>query len=390
MFTLGILRTAVFALSGYVLFGVFRFSIGLILPSVTSEFHLSPTESGVFASAPLLSGVLTAAIAGYVSDRISRKLVFTISILMLWSASLLSSFSPSYLLVLFFIFVAGAGTGFLIPSVYAIMGNLRPQSRGSLTGMTALTYNFGGFVGSIGLGAAISLAGWRFSLAALSGMGLIYLPIMFLFMGPLSSSYGPRTEVRSSSSYLALLKSKNTIFAGAVLFMGNYAAFTITSWTPTYLIQGGISSSLTGVVIGAYSLAGGLAAFICGRLADVWSERRLILSTGAVAGIVSIPLYLYHLDFALTAILMALLGFLLWPYWNLSTSMAQRLVHPANVGSITGLVQTFGMVGGFLGPVFTGFLIKYFGFQTGILESVAVSLWFYALLVLPFKEASRR
>jgi hypothetical protein len=48
------------------------------------------------------------------------------------------------------------------------------------------------------------------------------------------------------------------------------------------------------------------------------------------------------------------------------------------------------MVGGFLGPVFTGLLIKYFGIEAGILVSAVFSLWFYALLVIPFKEASNR
>jgi MFS family permease len=389
VFTLGILRTAALTLSAYVLLAIFRFAMGLMLPSLSSEFHLSPAESGVFASAPLLSGILTTAAAGYAFDRIGKRLVLAIGSLMLWLGGLLSSFSPTYLLALFFIFIAGAGAGFLIPGVYSIMGNIRPSSRAALAGITASSYNFGGFVGSIGLGVAIAFAGWRFGLGALSVLGLIELVIMFLFIGPSLSSHGARIGGGSSGSYLALLKSKNAILAGAVLFMGNYAGFAITSWTPTYLIHSGFSSPLTGVVIGAYSLAGALAAAICGRLADVWSERRIILFTGAMAGIVCIPLYLYRLDFGLAVILMTLLGFLLWPYWNLSTSMAQRLVDPATVGSITGLVQTFGMVGGFLGPVFTGFLINYFGTSVGILVSAIISLWCYALLVIPFREARR-
>jgi len=386
---LGILRTAVLTLSAYVLLAVFRFAMGLMLPGVSSEFRLSPAEAGVFASAPLLSGILTTAAAGYVFDRIDKRVGLAIGSLMLWLGSLLSSFSPNYLLALFFIFVAGAGAGFLIPGVYSIMGNIRPRSRASLAGMTASAYNVGGFVGSIGLGLGIAFAGWRFGLEVLSVLGLIDLVIIFLFIGHSSNPQRAGRESRHSSSYLALLKSKNTILAGGVLFMGNYAGFAITSWTPTFLIHGGFSSSLTGAVIGAYSLAGALAAAICGRLADVWSERRIILFTGAMGGAVCIPLYLYRLEFGLVAILMVLLGFLLWPYWNLSTSMAQRLVDPANVGSITGLVQTFGMVGGFLGPVITGFLIKYFGIEAGILVSAVISLWSYALLVIPFRETKR-
>lgn len=388
---MGILRTAVFALSGYILFAIFRFAIGLMLPGLTSEFQLSPAESGVFASAPVLSSVLTTPLAGYISDRVGRKSVFAIGSLVLWSASFISALSPNYLLALLFIFIAGAGAGFLPPSIYSIMGNLRPQSRGSLVGVTASIYNFGGFVGAVGLGLAIAVAGWRFGLTALSVLGLIYLPVMFLFMGPPSSIQGSSVQMKSSGpSYAALLRSKNTMLVAASLFMGTYASFAITAWTPTYLIQNGINSSLTGVVIGAYSLAGGISAFLSGRLADSWGEKRLIISTGAVAGILSVPLYSEHLDFSLALLFMILIGFFLWPYWNLATSMVQRLVDPASVGSITGLVQTFGLFGGFLGPLTTGFLINWYGFELAIIGSVTTSLCLYALLVIPFREASRR
>ena len=286
-FELGILRTATFALSGYVLFAVFRFTIGLVLPGVTSEFNLSPAESGVFASAPLLATVLTMAVGGYISDRISRKLIYSTGLLVLWLGTLLSSLSSSYLLALTFIFIAGAGAGLLPPSIYSIMGDLRPRSRASLTGITASVYNFGGFAGSVGMGLAIALYGWRLGLGGLSILGLVYLPIMFLFMGSASDSQKSEKGVSSSSSYYTLLKSKNTLFAGASLFMAMYASFAIVSWTPTYLTHFGVDSSVAGVVVGAFSLAGGVTAIMSGRLADAWGEKRLILATGTTAGILS-------------------------------------------------------------------------------------------------------
>jgi len=386
---LGIFRTAGFALLGYAFLAAFRFMVGLMLPSLTAEFHLTPVESGFFASAALLASVLTTAAAGYVSDRIGRKLTFTISMFVLWAGALFTAMSPDYALALAFVFIAGLGAAWLSPTIYSIMGNLRPKSRGSLVGITAASYNFGGFVASIGLGLVITLYGWRSSLVALSGLGLIYIPVMFLFMGPASSLEGARTGKSSSVSYTSLLKSKNTLVAGASLFMAAYASFTITSWTPTYLIHIGVSSDLTGVVIGVYSLTGAIAAIVSGRLADRWGEKRLMMSTGAVAAIACLPLYLWHLDFASALVLMAVVGFLLWPYWNLTTSMVQRLVDPAAVGSMTGLILNIGMIGGFLGPILTGILVNYYGIELAMAGSVVVSLFLYVLLVIPFREATR-
>jgi predicted MFS family arabinose efflux permease len=270
------------------------------------------------------------------------------------------------------------------------MGNLRPKSRGSLVGYAASSYNFGGFAASVGLGFVITLSGWRIGLATLAGLGLVYIPVMFFLMGPAASLQGPRQDLRpSGSSDSRLLKSRNALFASSSLLMAAYASFTITSWTPAYLIHIGVKSSLTGVVIGAYALAGGVAAIVSGRLADAWGEKRLMMCTGTGAAAVSIPLYLLGLNFSSALVLMAAVGFLLWPYWNLAISMVQRLVDPVMVGSMTGLVLNIGMVGGFLGPTLTGILIDYFGFGPAMAGSVVVSLCLYVLLIAPFREATR-
>jgi YNFM family putative membrane transporter len=387
---LGILRTAVFTLSGYVLFAVFRFAIGLMLPGVTTEFRLSPTEAGVFASAPLLATVLTMGFAGYISDRLNRKLVFSMGLLILWVGALLSAVSPTYLSALVFVFIAGAGAGFLPPTTYTIMGNLRPQSRAALTGMTATVYNIGGFVGSVVLGVIISLSGWRFALGGLAALGLIYLPLMFFLMGPIEPGRQASTARPERPSYFDLLKSKNNLFAGASLFMSMYASFAVLSWAPTYLASIGIGSSLAGGVIGVFSLAGAAAAFTSGRLGDAWGEKRIIVATGAIGGVVSVLLLVSPANFVTMLILVVLLGLLVWPSWNLITSMVQRPADPAAVGSITGLVQNIGMIGGFLGPIVTGTLVVHYGLGTVLLGSVAVTLWLYALLILPFEGGRKR
>lgn len=390
MVELGTRRIAVFVLSGYALFTVFRIAVGLILPDLSREFQLSSIEAGFFASSALLASVLVTAAAGYISDRIGTKRTLAIGNLALWVGVLLSSFSPNYLLALFFIFVAGIGAAFLPPTVYSLMGNLRAGSRGSLIGMSASAYNAGGFVGSISLGLVIAFFGWRLGLATLSGMGLIYLPVMFVFMGPVLISQSPKTEVSASSfSYSALLKSKNTMFAATSLFMATYASFTITSWTPTYLTYIGVDPTLIGVVIGVFYLGGAISAAVSGRLADAWGEKRLMILMGTIAGLMSIPFYLFQWNFTAAVILMFLIGFMFWPYWNLSISMIQRLVNPADVGSMTGLIMNIGIVGGFVGPFLTGVLIGYSSVRLAVFGSVAVSLLLYALLIVPFKEVSR-
>lgn len=380
---MGLIRTITILLSGYMLYGAFRLIMGLILPGLTSAFELSPLESGIFASAPVLSSLMTMAIAGYISDRFGRRRVLTIGMSVLWSAALLASISPSFSLALFFVFVAGMGGGFLPPDVYSIMGNLRSRSRATFVGMAGSAYNIGGFAGSIGLGFAIAFEGWRFGLVLLSMLGLILIPFTFVLIETHSDRQPSEKKVAYFGEMLRLLKSRQVALAGASLFMAMYASFVIISWTPTYLINFGISLTLSGLVMGVYSLAGGVSTILLGRLADVWGERRLIISTGTMAAVVSLQVFVSKLDFFFAALLMMLLGFLLWPSWNLITSMVQRLTDPSSVGTITGVVQTLGMAGAFLGPIVTGSLIKSWGLELTMLASVIVTICLYVTAIIP-------
>lgn len=386
---MSVARTATLALSGYVLFGAFRFIIGLILPGLTSEFNLSSVESGIFGSAPVLSSLLTMVVAGYVSDRLNRKIVLTIGMSVLWSGALFAALAPNFLLALFFIFVAGLGAGFLPPSIYSIMGNLRPGSRGAMVGVTSSVYNFGGFVSTIGLGFVIALEGWRFGLLVLSSLGLIFVSIIFIM---LNNNNKPNKKVsekearHSTNSIVNMLRSRKIVFAGTSLFMATYASFVIITWMPTYLIHFGINLAHSAIVIGAYSLAGGVAAILSGRLADKRGEKRLILYTGTIAVVVSLPIFLYQLDFPYVVLFMILLGFLVWPSWNLITSMVQRLTDLAGVGTVTGVVQTFGMSGAFVGPILTGFLIKLYGLEQAMIVSVVTAICLYVILIIPSRN----
>ncbi|MEM2103901.1 MAG: MFS transporter [Candidatus Bathyarchaeia archaeon] len=384
------LKAAAACLVGYFLFAVFRFIIGFILPRLTAEFMLTPVEAGAFASAPALSGVLIMSLAGHIGDRLGKKLPLVIGMLMLWAGAFICSVSPSYILALISIFFAGLGAGFLGPNIYSLMGEIQPKSRASMIGITAAIYSFGGFAGSIIFGFTTAVYGWRISLGALAAVGLIHAAAMFLCLDSTLSKENSQVKIKPPGfSQFNSFRLRNIVIAGLSIFMGMYAQFVIMSWTPTYFMKAGIDPSFTGVIIAIYSLAGGFSSIISGRIADVFGEKKLLLFAGFIAATVSLPIYLYHLGLVHSVILMLMLGFFHFPYWNLVLSMVQRNADSNTVGVTMGIVQNIGTVGGMVGPTLAGLAIQSWGFEQGMIASVTMPLLLYAALIVLYKHTPK-
>jgi MFS family permease len=85
-----------------------------------------------------------------------------------------------------------------------------------------------------------------------------------------------------------------------------------------------------------------------------------------------------------------ILGFLLVPAWNLLITMGQECVREEFVTSVTGLIQTFGLVGSAVGPIITGALIPTLGINQALLCSITLPAAIYGILALAAVETRHK
>jgi MFS family permease len=112
---------------------------------------LSSTEIGLGASAYLVGAVLGALFFGQLTDRLGRKKLFTITVLVYAVATLLTGLSWDFWSFALFRFVTGAGIGGEYAAINSAIQELIPARR---RGFTDLAIN-----GSYWIGAAIGAAG---------------------------------------------------------------------------------------------------------------------------------------------------------------------------------------------------------------------------------------
>jgi MFS family permease len=146
--------------------------------------HLSPAEVGLLNTSYLVGAVLGALLFGYLTDRLGRKKLFSVTLGLYLAAAFLTAFSWDFASFAFFRFLTGAGIGGEYAAINSAIDELIPAR---VRGWADLAIN-----GTFWLGAAAgSLAtvvlldphllpvnlGWRlgFGIGAVVGMGVIFL-----------------------------------------------------------------------------------------------------------------------------------------------------------------------------------------------------------------------
>jgi len=152
--------------------------------SASPRLQLSGTQVGLTASAYLGGAVIGALFFGWLTDRLGRKKLFTITVLIYLVATIASGFSWNFWSFAIFRFITGMGIGGEYAAVNATIQELIPARR---RGFTDLVINGSFWLGAAlgALGAVVVLdpavidpeVGWRlaFVIGGVIGIGVLFL-----------------------------------------------------------------------------------------------------------------------------------------------------------------------------------------------------------------------
>lgn len=159
---------------GYIL-GV----IGVVLPVLVSSFHLSADATGLIGAASLLGVFIGGFTGGMASDRLGRKMLYTVNILMFTVFSAAQYFCASFGALLLWRFLIGVAIGADYPIATAYVTEFMPSRwRGpALSGL--ITFWWLGYVCSFVVGYALLSwfpGNWQLV------MGSSFVPSLFLLL----------------------------------------------------------------------------------------------------------------------------------------------------------------------------------------------------------------
>ncbi len=285
--------------------------IGFAIPAIMKEWGV-PREAFSAAVASGLFGMAMGSLAaGYIADRIGRRLLLACSVFLFGGATLLIGFAPDVQAITVIRFFAGLGIGAALPSASTMTAEYTPQRLRTLavTG-TIICYPLGGMVAGLFAGQMLPVAGWR-SLFMIGGVIPMLYAIVLIFTLRESPRYLARVERRWDELRALLTRmsidvpanvafhdgqqdengpqraSFGALFAPARLrdtagiwicfFMTLLSIYSAFSWLPTMLTAEGLSPKLAGMGLTAYNLGGVIGAIACAVAIGRFGSRASML-----------------------------------------------------------------------------------------------------------------
>lgn len=187
-------RRTLFALSfGYFIDQGEGQALSVLFPTLQALWGLSYSNLGVISTIRNLLQSISSPFWGYISDKMSRKLVilFGTGIWGLWTAAV--GFTQNFGQLLVIRAISGIGLGCLMPATFSIMSDtFPPKDRGKALGLMEATGVFGIIIATVGLGFLATPTLWRWGYFLLGGFSVLSgLIVWFLVKEPVRGEAEP-------------------------------------------------------------------------------------------------------------------------------------------------------------------------------------------------------
>lgn len=359
-----------------------RLNLSAAATPIVKEFHLGPAALGLLFSAFTGAYVVAQLPGGWLVDRIGAKKVLAACVVWWSGFTALTGASGSYAALALTRIGLGVGEGPSFPASFRLVYNW--TSRQERARGTAIV------VSGIRIGAAlalplvvwiISFGGWRLAFFLTGALGIVWLALWLAlvkdrphdsrFVGPAELAHieGDEPPDRSRSApvpWRRVFRQPNAIWLPAANFCSVYVDYIFLTWFPVYLVQarhfslqqmgvfGGMP--LIGAVIGMW--LGGFLSDHLGRRTGDFHRARKTLSVAGLGLAAGFLLVAFFVPNPVLTVLLASLG-LLCNDTALPLFVATATeTEPGAPGTMVGILNTGGNIGGFLAPIVIGLVVQ--------------------------------
>ena len=370
-----------------------RAVVGTAAPAIMREFGLSMVAMGWSASAFNWSYALLQMPGGWMADTFGPRIVLA-GAMAWWSiftaATGLAGGAVSLAITrgLF-----GAGEAAAFPAASRSLGPWLPESRRAFgQGFQHAGARFGAAIAPALVVSMMVFFSWRTVFYLLGGIGVLGAILWYAYYRDLPSQHpGVNAEelrmlpppkafqVKAAVPWRSILRSRDLWYLSIMYFCYGWVLWMYLTWLPTYLAQArsftqlrvGIAASLPLLAATFTNATGG---WISDKLSVYWDDRRrgrvrVSVLGFTIAAIALVPGVLAHdANTALIWLVIALAGLEL----TVAVSWAICLDIGGNFsGSVSGVMNTFGNLGGAVSAVAIGYLATYLGWTYPFIVSSA-------------------
>lgn len=374
------LRIIPIALVMYTISFVNRTSISLALPKLSRDLQLDPQQAGMVAGIFFWGYLVLQIPGGHWAQHWSARKWIAICLVAWGVFAAASGLVHSYGQLLLFRLLLGVAESGVYPATLVLLAHWFTRAeRARANAFWMLCLPGAVIFSSPVIGWMLDVWTWRVMFLATAALPFIWLPIWLLCIRdhPAEARWLPadeRTAVmktlseenaelegRGSVSYLRALLHPQTMLLTAVYFCVIGGQVGLTFWLPAAMEKlTKLNSLTTGILYVLPFIFGALALLLISRHSDQTRERRLHVAGPMFFGGFCILLAVATVSYSLLLafILIVLSGASAFgpmgSFWAIPTETL-----PARVaGSVMGIINAIGCLGGFFAPLIVGYLDK--------------------------------
>lgn len=360
--------------------------LSFVIAALKVDWDLTVQQMGWIGSVNSIGMAVGAFVFGIYADRVGRKKIFIVTLLLFSIASGLSAFTTTLAAFMILRFFVGMGLGGELPVASTLVAESVPaHERGRVVVLLESFWAAGWLVAAIISYFIIPTYGWQVALllTALPAFYALYLRINL----PDSPQFSAKKNVlRSVSTNIKEVWSKKylrpTIMLWIVWFMVVFSYYGIFLWMPSVMVLKGFTliQSFKYVLIMTLAQLPGYfsAAWLIERMGRKFVLVSYLLGTAASA-----------LVFGNAETIAMLIGAgIFLSFFNLGAWGALYAYSPEQYPTViratgTGMAASFGRIGGILGPLLVGTMLAS-GYGVGWIFAIFCGAIIIAALAVAF------
>ena len=367
--------------------------LSFIIAALKVDWGLSPEQMGWIGSVNSIGMAVGALFFGLWADRIGRKNIFIITLLLFSLASGVSAFTTTFFAFLVLRFFVGMGLGGELPVASTLVSeSVSAKERGRVVVLLESFWAFGWLVAALISYFVIPSFGWRIALilSALPAFYAIYLRLKL----PDSPAFSPKkAEKRTVGQNIRDVWSKkytrSTLVLWVVWFTVVFSYYGMFLWLPSVMVMKGFSMIQSFEYVLIMTLAQLPGYFTAAWLIEKIG-RKFVLAT-YLLGTAGSALIFGHAE--TTAILIVsgiLLSFFNLGAWGALYAYTPEQYPAVIRGTGAGMAAAIGRVGGILGPLLVGSFIAA-GYSIGFIFALfCISIVIGVITLVLFGKETRQ
>jgi MFS family permease len=378
-----------------------RQAIFSVFPLLKTEFGLSDVQLGVVASCFMWMYAVCGPLAGWVSDRISPRLVI-LGALAFWSlVTAGTALAHGYGALIVFRTMGGLGEAFYFPAAMSLIGAYHgPETRSRAMSLHQSSVYAGTIAGGATSAFIAENHGWRMSFTIFGACGVLLALVLFAFLknpaGREFSAVPRQHKTAFFSGVREVLQGRRTVMMIGVFMGANFVAVIFLTWLPTFLTRK-FHMSLTNagwnstVYLQIASVGGVLLG---GVLADRFAKkvrggRQLVQGMGLLCGVPF--LFLTGWSLSVRGLILGMIGFGFFKgIYDANIWASLYDVIPVERRGVTaGIMNSMGWLGGGVAPIAVAGVAERYGLGATISTSSIIYLVLAGVMFWIFRVFQR-